>query len=243
MAAADKKDDKPASTRAQAVANFTVPVTAAWLLAVGGILTWGMAAGDLLENAGKIVAAIGGGVAFLTVILSAVQDAIPLVVKQWLLFPRRKRNKEDVNRLLTWPSHKAFSVSLMRKADLETVADFEALKDDPDAQNKRWRANYNAYRDRAGVAAFSARHIAWREMVPVMFLLSALTFVLLWTLGRPDTICLWHYLVGACLIILALSWYAGRRSSIGLVIAVLERMRDEGDKTLASPTGAGPGTG
>jgi hypothetical protein len=236
MAAADKKDDKPASTRALAVANFTVPVTIAWLLAVGGILSWGTPAQGLLDNAGKVVAALGGGIAFITVILSAVQDVIPLQLKQWLLFPFGW--PEDA-----FPSRWSFSKPLMDKAKLDEFEGVDALRLDSAAQDRRWGANYNAYRDRPGLVHFSTRHLAWRDMVPVMLLLIASTLIVGRLLHCPGRLSLWAYLLEACTLLLALSWLAGRRSNVALVIAVLERIRDEGDKTLASPATPAPGTG
>jgi hypothetical protein len=230
-----KKDDKSPSTRAQAVTNFTVPVTIAWLLAVGGILSWGMPAQGLLDNAGQVVAALGAGIAFVTVILSVVQDVIPLSVKQRLLYPFGRTIFRPQGWKYSLPSYWAFSKKLMEKAKLQDFDGVEALRADPVAQDKRWAANYHAYRDRPGLVHFSTRHLAWNEMVPVMLLLTMSTVLLGRALGWPGRPTLWAYLFEACLALLALSWLAGRRSSTALVIAVLERMRDEGDRAHVPP--------
>jgi hypothetical protein len=230
-----KKDDTSASTRALAVTNFTVPVTIAWLLAVGGILSWNRPAQALLDNAGQIVAALGVGIAFVTVILSAVQDVIPLQLKQWLLFPFGRPEN-------ALPSHWAFSDGLMKKANLDDFDGVAVLRKNPKAQHKRWSANYHVYRDRPGLVHFSTRHLAWIEMVPVLFLLLTLSLILRWSLGRPETIGLWHCLAGACAMILVLSWVAGRHSSTALIVAVLEQIRYDGDKSLAASDAPAPAT-
>jgi len=232
-----KKEDKSPSTRAQAVTNFTVPVTIAWLLAVGGIISWGMPAQALLDNAGKIVTALGAGVAFLTVIMSAVQDVIPLALKQRLLFPFGPNLFRPRHWKYTLPSYWAFSKGYMARAKL-VDDDLAALRSKPEEQDRRWASNYHAYRDRPAIVHFSTRHLAWREMVPVMILLTFSTVLVGRLLGWPGRLSLWAYLFEACLLLLALSWLAGKRSNASLVIAVLERMRDEGDKAL--PAGRGP---
>ena len=114
---AKDKEDKPASTRAQAVTNFTVPVTAAWLLAVAGIVGWDVSVEKVLENSGKIAAALGVGVAFLTVVLSAVQDIVPLWLKQRLLFHRGEPGFSQPRATDPWPSYWAFSKRIIDKAD------------------------------------------------------------------------------------------------------------------------------
>jgi hypothetical protein len=230
---AKDKEDKPASTRAQAVSAFTVPVTAAWLLAVAGIIGWGMPGQALIDNAGKVAAALGAGVAFLTVVLTAVQDIVSVRWKQRLLFPWGQTFGIPWEWKYDFPSHWAFSEWMMEKARLDDVAGCDALRISPEAQNERWGQYYQIYRDRMTVAHFSARHVAWREMVPVMLLLIVSTVIvgrLLGWQGRPT---LWAYLLEACFALLAMSWLAARRSNEALVIAVLERVRDEGETPKA----------
>ncbi len=231
---AKDKEDKPASTRAQAVTGFTVPVTAAWLLAVGGILSWGMPVEGLLENAGKIAAAVGGGVAFLTVVLSAVQDIVPLQLKTRTLFFKGEKSL---------PSYRAFSGGLMATEKLDFVTDLETAKADAESQNKRWSEYYDKYRDHQAVAPFSARHVAWREtaVVLVLLVLISTVFVIAVMFGWLMHLCLWAWLLVACLILLAMSVVAGRNSSDALVIAVLERVRidDETPKAEARPAPGG----
>ena len=235
---AKDKEDKPASTRALAVSAFTVPVTAAWLLAAGGILSWGIPGQVLIDNAGKIVAALGGGVAFLTVVLSAVQDIVPLMRKQRLLYPKAK---------FAFPSYDAFSERLMTKAKLRKVpgiggsAALARLRGDAEKQDTLWSSYYNTYASHPAVAAFSARHLAWRELLPVMLFLIAATFlidavsVVRWLIGCPAHPVLWALLLVACVILFAMSWLAGRRSNVALVIVVLERVRDEGERPRTEP--------
>ena len=240
---AKDKEDKPASTRALAVSTFTVPVTAAWLLAVGGIVGWDVPAEELLKNAGGIVAALGGGIAFLTVVLSAVQDIVIVTRKQRLLFPWGGSILHPSRWRYAFPSHWAFSERVMRRAKLTSVPGLdseglEILREAPEAQDRRWGRYYQAYRDRPGIVHFSTRHLAWRDTVPVMILLTALTVLLGRLLNWPGRPTLWAYLIEACLVLLAMSWLAGRRSNEALVIAVLERVRDEGETPKTEPKSA-----
>ncbi|HYU94785.1 MAG TPA: hypothetical protein VE989_01305 [Sphingomicrobium sp.] len=249
------------SPRALAVANFAVPVTLAWLSAVAGLATWDKQARDLFNNIGQLAVAAGVGVAFATVVLSAVQDMLPLRAKQWLLFPRGVRGIKPgpggtKPRRHSYPSYWAFSDAVAEKAELKPFSGLDALQRNPERQNEVWDANFTAYRDAPAIGHFRGRHIAWRDLIPVLIVLTVATplaGILLepvvrercivascFFLFEPLHLHRWLFLTLACAVLLVGSWFAGRRSNVSLVITVLEEARRHGLKMPPPPGRASP---
>ena len=214
---------KPAggeSNKGQAVANFMVPIAAAWLLAVGGLLAWHEETSELIEKAGQLAVAAAGATAFLTVILSAIQDALPVRFKQWLIFPRGRQAN---------PSYRAFTEAMLGKAERRNYApaNLAALRDDPELQNETWQKAYEKNRGHAAVAHFAQRTIAWRDTVPLLILLTAATPALAWALGCPPPIRGWELLTWAAAILLVICWLGARHAATGLVVTIVKLIADE----------------
>lgn len=214
---------KPAageSNKGLAVANFMVPIAAAWLLAVGGLLAWHEDTSDLIEKVGKLAVAAAGATAFLTVVLAAIQDALPDRFKQWLLFPRAD---------FTNPSYFAFGETILKKAERESYgpANLAELRADPKLQNETWQKGYEKNRTHAAVAIFAQRTLAWRDTVPLLMLLTAGTPALAWTLGCPQPRQGWELLTAAAAVLLLVCWLGARHAATGLVVTVVRLIADE----------------
>lgn len=214
---------KPAageSNKGLAVANFMVPIAAAWLLAVGGLLAWHEDTSELVQKAGKLAVAAAGATAFLTVILSAIQDALPAWFKQRLLFPFAA---------FANPSYFAFGETMLKEAEREQYApaNLAALRADPKLQNETWQKGYEKNRAHAAVAILAQRTLAWRDTVPLLMLLTAATPALAWALGCPQPRRGWELLAAAAAVLLLVCWFGARHAATGLVVSVVKLIADE----------------
>ena len=223
------RDDQRNSNRGQAITKFMAPVSAAWLLAVGGLLSWNIPLKDLLAHAGPLVAFAGAGLAFLAVMLTALENSIPSIYKQKMLFPGMKP---------PFPGRTAFTDATVKRAGLDPGKFAKRAKLLPEKQDEAWMRYYNEYRSHPTVAHFSSRHVAWRETAPLLLLLTILSVVvgaLHFWLGGPDAwagVALWGTLVGVCMALCIVSCWAGHRSNLELISAVLHRIDNE-DKPAA----------
>jgi hypothetical protein len=217
------------SHMSQAVSQFMMPVTIAWLLAAGGLLAWNMPLADLLKRIGQLAIFAGTATAFLTVVLALVEDAVPAVVKRKLIFPLRPHGH---------PSYAALDPSILDRAEIgaNEIPDLEALRDDPARLQRRWWAAYEAHRDHPAIAHFAQRWIAWLQTAPLLVLLAliALATALIgphlgsW-IDRDHW--LWFALVTGLLAVLGI--LSARGCAFELVAQVV--------KQIARPTPAPPG--
>ncbi|HEX6741629.1 MAG TPA: hypothetical protein VF079_07540 [Sphingomicrobium sp.] len=222
--------DGSSSRRSQAVTNFALPVTLAWIIAVAVIVTG--AQDEKLLTVENFAVGIGAA-AFVTVLLSAFQDLVSVERRQAFLFPVGKsfRGKKYHK-----PSYWAFDPEMLETADLKSgeVAGIDDLQANAEAQDACWFEGYVANRDLPAVGQFSARHIAWRDLVPVIFLLVMLTIPLAWFWWNGHRLA-WLALLTCGVILLILSWVAGRHSNNALVVQVLIEMYKSPKKPQKRP--------
>jgi hypothetical protein len=228
---------KPApaeSHKSQAVANFMVPIMLAWLLAVGGLLSWSVSTADLLDGIGKVALFASVAVAFLTVVIAAIQDALPSTLKQWLLFPGKH----------PYPSYRAFEPDMLKKAEVtrESIPGIEGLGTDAgddgnaEAQNSFWQEHYERHRGHAGAKHFSARHVAWMDTVPLVMLLMYATPILGRLANFSGGRLGWGLLTIAAAVLFVTSLLAARQMSVALVAYVVKLISQEKEKP-ESPAG------
>ncbi len=212
--------------KGQAVANFMLPIAASWLLAVAGLLAWNDSGSALLGKVGKVAVAAAAATALLTVILAAIQDALPARFKQRLLFLRWNNAN---------PSFRAFEAAMLKKAERELPANLAHLPGHPARQNAEWQKAYERNRAHVAVAHLAQRTIAWRDTVPLLFLLTAGTVGLAWALGCPRPVEGWMILTAACAIMLLVCWSAAVQAATGLVVTVVRLLADEPPAAAPAP--------
>lgn len=227
------KEDKSESRRDRAVTRYLVPILVAWLLAVGGLLGWTYTTSEIIALGGKLAVVASAGLAFLAVILAAVQDALPVGQKQRLLFPKRE---------FPYPSFQAFSDP--------DIIDAASIADDPDGlegfekgfpktpkdQDKLWYAAFKRHVQKFEIAQFSARHIVWRDAVPLLVFLGGLTPFVGWAAQFSGGVAYWKILAGVCLGLAFVCWLAGRSANEALVVEVLKALGQEAAQARKAPS-------
>jgi hypothetical protein len=215
--------DKPSGSQSylsQAVSAYMAPVTIAWLLAVGGLLAWNMSLTALMQRVGQVAIFAGSATAFLTVVLSLIEDAISDKWKRLYLFPRDEQGH---------PSYRALDADILDRADV-TVDRLSMLTDarnNPAELHRRWFAYYNAHRDHVAIAHFSQRWIAWLETAPLLALLALISLAV--ALAGPswgpwidrDR---WLWLTGVTTALAILGYLSARGVALQLVAEVVKQM-------------------
>jgi|SRR5947209_9875090 len=205
---------------AQAVSGYMAPVTIAWLLAVGGLLAWNMSLTTLMGRVGQLVIFAGSATAFLTVVLSLIEDAIPDKWKRLYLFPRCKQGH---------PSYYALDPNILDRAQVtaKDVPKLQEVSGNPDALNGRWFAFYDAHRDHPAIAHFSQRTVAWLETAPLLALLASISLVVAlagpaWapSIDRDH----WLWLTGVTVALALLGYVSARGVALQLVAEVVKQM-------------------
>jgi hypothetical protein len=205
----------------QAVSQYMAPVTIAWLLAVGGLLAWNMSLTALMQRVGQVAIFAGSATAFLTVVLTLLEDSVSDKWKRKYLFPRCKQGH---------PSYYALDPEILDRAAVTRDNLPATLKDaegKPDALNQAWYAYYNAHRDHPAIAHFSQRWVAWLETAPLLAFLTLISlFVALvgpfwgsW-IDRDH----WLSLTGVTAALAILGYFSARGVALQLVAEVVKQM-------------------
>ena len=221
------KEDKSESRRDRAITRYLVPILVAWLLAVAGLAGWHYSTSEIVELGGKLAVVASAGLAFLAVVLAAVQDAVPVGRKQKWLFPGATH---------PFPSFEAFSEEMMRKArvsaaKLSSLEDFKiGVPKDHESQDELWYSAFKRHEEKFAVAQFSARHIVWRDAFPLTVFLAAVTATIAMgsaVVGSPAQTLRWLVLAIICVLVAMICGRAGQQANIGLVIEVLKALGEE----------------
>jgi hypothetical protein len=216
--AGDSGGKSGGSYLSQAVSLYMAPVTIAWLLAVGGLLAWNLSLSDLMRQVGQVAIFAGSATAFLTVVLSLIEDAVPDKWKRKYLFPRCRQGH---------PSYYALSPNILDRADVHEaqLPDLVAVRKDPDELNRCWFAFYNCHRGHPAIAHFEQRWIAWLETAPLLAFL-ALVSLAVALVGPAPLIDRghWLWLAGVTAILAFLGYVSARGVALQLVAEVVKQM-------------------
>jgi hypothetical protein len=219
--AKDSNGKSGGSYLSQAVSQFMVPVTIAWLLAVGGLLAWNMSLTALLQRVGQVAIFAGSATAFLTVVLTLIEDAVSDKWKRKYLFPGDEQGH---------PSYRALDPEILDRAGVKQdrlPPALKAAKDNPAELNEIWYAFYNSHRNHPAIAHFSQRWIAWLQTAPLLAFLALLSLVVAlvgpyWgpLIDRDH----WLWLTGVTAVLAILGYLSARGVALQLVAEVVKLM-------------------
>ncbi|HEX4739419.1 MAG TPA: hypothetical protein VH331_17865 [Allosphingosinicella sp.] len=218
--AGDKDGKSGGSYLSQAVSQFMAPVTIAWLLAVGGLLAWNMSLTALFQRVGQLAIFAGSATAFLTVVLTLIEDAVSDKWKRKFLFPRCKQGH---------PSYYALDKKILDRAQVseEQLPTLTEARDRPDDLNRIWFAFYNAHREHLAIAHFSQRWIAWLQTAPLLAFLTLISLVV--ALAGPSWGSWidrdhWLWLTAVTAVLAVLGYASARGVALQLVAEVVKQM-------------------